>query len=89
MVSVCPSCGFEAEDQFKFCPMCGSKITSDEESRQEKFKFYLISFPSPIGSPACHSLISFSFQLTYKLCYNHESVLFIFNILKSIIVYFR
>lgn len=39
MVSVCPSCGFEAEDQFKFCPMCGSKITSDEKSRQEKFKF--------------------------------------------------
>ena len=39
MVSVCPSCGFKAEDKFKFCPMCGSKITSDDKSRQEKFKF--------------------------------------------------
>lgn len=39
MAHICSSCGFEASDKFKFCPMCGSKMTSDDESAQEKYKF--------------------------------------------------
>ena len=39
MANVCSSCGFEVDEKFKFCPMCGSKITSDDETTQEKYKF--------------------------------------------------
>lgn len=58
MTRVCSSCGFEVDDKFNFCPICGSKIISNE-SQSEKYKF----------CPKCGSKI----KENTKICPNCEA----------------
>ena len=58
MTRVCSSCGFEVDDKFNFCPICGSKIIYNE-SQSEKYKF----------CPKCGSKI----KENTKICPNCEA----------------
>src|SRR3954453_17704416 len=33
-MATCPSCGFESEGRFKFCPECGARLSAPGESRR-------------------------------------------------------
>ncbi len=48
-MTVCPSCGTESPDAFKFCPACGGAIEATPTAQTEERKVVSVLFVDLVG----------------------------------------